>query len=63
VQLAIQASGEPVHPVSPEVCEKTARQYESGDSTREPGEPDPNMREWRALLQRLEPAPTTSFRD
>ena len=63
VQLAIQASGEIVHPVSPEVCEKTARQYESGDSTREPGEPDPNMREWRALLQRLEPAPTTSFRD
>jgi ribulose-5-phosphate 4-epimerase/fuculose-1-phosphate aldolase len=63
VQLAIQASGEPVHPVSPEVCEKTARQYESGDSTREPGVPDPNMREWRALLQRLEPAPTTSFRD
>lgn len=62
VQLAIQASGETVHPVSPEVCEKTARQYESGDSTREPGEPDPNMREWRALLQRLEPAPATSFR-
>ena len=63
VQLAIQASGEAVYPVPPEVCEKTARQYESGDSTREPGEPDPNMREWRALLQRLEPAPTTSFRD
>jgi ribulose-5-phosphate 4-epimerase/fuculose-1-phosphate aldolase len=63
VQLAIQASGETIHPVPPEVCEKTARQYESGDSTREPGVPDPNMREWRALLQRLEPAPTTSFRD
>jgi ribulose-5-phosphate 4-epimerase/fuculose-1-phosphate aldolase len=63
VQLAIQASGETVHPVPPEVCEKTARQYESGDSTREPGEPDPNAREWRAMLQRLEPAPPSSFRD
>ena len=63
VQLAIQSSGEAIYPVSPEVCEKTARQYESGDSTREPGEPDPNAREWRALLQRLEPAPRTSFRD
>ena len=63
MQMAIQASGEAVYPVSPEVCERTARQYESGDSTREPGEPDPNAREWRALLQRLEPAPRTSFRD
>jgi ribulose-5-phosphate 4-epimerase/fuculose-1-phosphate aldolase len=63
VQLAIQASGEAVHPVSPEVCEKTARQYESGDSTREPGEPDPNAREWRALLQRIEPTPPSSYRD
>jgi len=63
VQLAIQSSGEAIYPVSPEVCEKTARQYESGDSTREPGEPDPNAREWRAMLQRLEPAPTSSFRD
>jgi ribulose-5-phosphate 4-epimerase/fuculose-1-phosphate aldolase len=63
VQLAIQSSGEAIYPVSPEVCEKTARQYESGDSTREPGEPDPNAREWRAMLQRLEPAPPSSFRD
>jgi len=63
VQLAIQASGEAVYPLSPEVCEKTARQYESGDSTREPGEPDPNAREWRALLKRIEPAPSTSYRD
>jgi ribulose-5-phosphate 4-epimerase/fuculose-1-phosphate aldolase len=63
VQLAIQSSGEAIHPVPPEVCEKTARQYESGDSTREPGEPDPNAREWRAMLQRLEPAPPSSFRD
>lgn len=63
VQLAIQSSGEAVYPVSPEVCEKTARQYESGDSTREPGEPDPNAREWRAMLQRIEPLPATSYRD
>ncbi|MDM0039357.1 class II aldolase/adducin family protein [Variovorax sp. J22G21] len=62
VQLAIQSSGVPVYPVPPEVCEKTARQYESGDSTRLPGTPDPNAREWRALLQRIEPAPATSFR-
>ena len=62
VQLAIQSSGVPVYPVPPEVCEKTARQYESGDSTRLPGTPDPNAREWRALLQRIEPAPATSYR-
>ena len=55
VQLAIQASGQPVHPVPPEVCERTARQYESGDSNRERGQADPNAREWRAMLQRLGP--------
>jgi len=63
VQMAIQASGQSVNPVSTEVCEKTARQYESGESTRKPGQHDPNAREWRALLQRIEPAPATSFRD
>jgi ribulose-5-phosphate 4-epimerase/fuculose-1-phosphate aldolase len=63
VQVAIQSSGQPVYPVSPEVCEKTARQYESGDTVRMPGQPDPNAREWRALLQRIEPVPATSFRD
>ena len=63
VQLAIQSSGVPVYPVPPEVCEKTARQYESGDSTRLPGTPDPNAREWRALLQRIAPAPATSYRE
>jgi hypothetical protein len=52
-----------VYPVPDEVCEKTAQQYESGDSTRLPGLPDPDAREWRALLQRLEPAAATSFRD
>lgn len=63
VQMAIQASGEAVYPVSPEVCEKTARQYESGDSTRAADEPDPNAREWRALLRHVEPAPPSSYRD
>ncbi|HEY9068272.1 MAG TPA: class II aldolase/adducin family protein [Burkholderiaceae bacterium] len=63
VQMAIQASGQPIHPVPEAVCELTARQYESGDSTREPGVRDPNAREWRALLQRLEPPPVLSYRD
>ncbi len=63
VQLAIQASGQPIHPVSPEVAERTARQYESGDSSRLPGAPDPNAREWRAMLQRLGPPTTASWRD
>ena len=63
VQMAIQSSGEAIHPVSPEVCELTARQYESGDTTREPGQPDPDAREWRAMLQRIEPAPPSSYRD
>ncbi|WP_414636823.1 class II aldolase/adducin family protein [Aquabacterium sp.] len=63
VQLAIQASGQPVCPVSDEVCERTAHQYETGDSSRLPGNPDPSAREWRALLQRLEPPATASYRD
>ena len=63
VQMAIQASGQPIHPVPPEVCERTAQQYEGGDSSRLPGQPDPDAREWRAMLQRLEPLPATSFRD
>ena len=63
VQVAIQSSGLPVHPVPAEVCEKTAQQYESGDSVRQPGQPDPNAREWRALLQRIDPLPATSYRD
>jgi ribulose-5-phosphate 4-epimerase/fuculose-1-phosphate aldolase len=61
VQLAIEASGEALYPVSEEVRERTAKQYERGDS--KPGRPDPHAREWRALLQRLEPAAATSFRD
>ncbi len=63
VQMAIQASGQPIQPVSPEVCELTARQYESGDTSREEGSSDPHSREWRAMLQRIEPMPATSYRD
>ncbi|EJL79646.1 ribulose-5-phosphate 4-epimerase-like epimerase or aldolase [Variovorax sp. CF313] len=63
VQVAIQSSGLPVYPVPAEVCEKTAQQYEAGGGSHLPGQADPNAREWRALLQRIEPAPATSFRD
>lgn len=63
VQLAIQGSGQPVRPVSPEVCERTARQYESGDSNRLPGQADPNQREWLGLLKHLERPAPSSFRD
>jgi ribulose-5-phosphate 4-epimerase/fuculose-1-phosphate aldolase len=63
VQVAIQSSGLPVYPVPAEVCEKTAQQYEAGGGSHLPGQSDPNAREWRAMLQRIEPAPATSFRD
>lgn len=64
VQVAIQGTGQPVNPVPEEVCELTALQYASGDTNRLASAPtDPYAREWRALLQRLEPATTASFRD
>ena len=63
VQMAIQASGQAVHTLSPETCEITAKQYEGGASKRAAAGTDPNAREWRALLQRLEPLPASSFRD
>jgi ribulose-5-phosphate 4-epimerase/fuculose-1-phosphate aldolase len=63
VQVAIESCGQPVHPVPVDVCEKTAQQYEAGDSVRERGQDDPNIREWRAMIQRIEPLPSTSFRD
>ncbi|KQW58065.1 class II aldolase/adducin family protein [Variovorax sp. Root411] len=63
VQVAIESSGQPVYPVSAEVSEKTAQQYEAGGGSHLPGQADPNAREWRALLQRIESAPATSFRD
>jgi len=63
VQVAIESCSEPVHPVPAEICEKTAQQYEAGESVRERGQDDPNIREWRAMIQRIEPLPATSFRD
>ena len=63
VQMAIQASGQAIHPVPPEVCELTARQYESGASKKPSSQTDANAREWRALLQRIEPGPVRSFRE
>ncbi len=63
VQIALQSTGQPIHPVPPEVCERTARQYESSDSKRQAGQEDPNAREWRGFMMRLEPGSGTSFRD
>jgi ribulose-5-phosphate 4-epimerase/fuculose-1-phosphate aldolase len=69
VQVAIESSNQPVNPVPPEICERTARQYEGwdweapGDGVQGRPRRDPHEREWRALLQRLEPPPPTSFRD
>ncbi len=55
VQLAIQSTGQATYPVSPQVSEKTARQYASGDTNRLPGSTDPSEREWRALLKLVYP--------
>jgi len=63
VQVAIESSNQPVHAVAAEICERTARQYETFDSVRQPGQADPNAREWRALLQRIEPLPPQPFRN
>jgi ribulose-5-phosphate 4-epimerase/fuculose-1-phosphate aldolase len=64
VQLAIQGSGQAIHPVPEAVQELTAQQYESGDSNRLPGHPDPDVREWRSLLRRLEtPVAVGHWRD
>jgi ribulose-5-phosphate 4-epimerase/fuculose-1-phosphate aldolase len=63
VQLAIQSSGQPVNPVPEEIRERTARQYESGDTTASSSFADPYAREWNALLQRLEPATAASYQD
>jgi ribulose-5-phosphate 4-epimerase/fuculose-1-phosphate aldolase len=62
-QLAIQATGLAIRPIASEVCERTLRQCESGDGNRIAGETQPQERAWRALLQRLEPVPPSSFRD
>lgn len=75
VQVAIESTNQAVHPVPPEICEKTARQYDRWGRAQDgqsggagPGAPaangvDPYLREWQALLQRIEPLPATSFRD
>ncbi len=75
VQVAIESSNQAVNPVPPEICEKTARQYDrwgrSQDGQAGGGRGngpagqwvDPYLREWQALLQRIEPLPATSFRD
>ncbi len=63
VQLAIQASGQAIHPVPEEIRERTAQQYESGDTSRVPGQPDPHWREWQGLLRHLERPAPSSFRD
>ncbi|MDQ2141228.1 class II aldolase/adducin family protein [Alcaligenaceae bacterium A4P071] len=61
VQLAIQSSGQPIHPVSDAVSEHTARQYASGESNRL-AQGNPDSREWRALLRLLDPVVPTSYR-
>ncbi|PLP98434.1 class II aldolase [Cupriavidus pauculus] len=61
VQVAIQSTGQPEYVVPAEIRERTARQYESGDTNRLPGAPDPYAREWRALLQRLAPQTEASY--
>lgn len=64
VQVAIQGTGQPTYTVPEEVCELTARQYESGDTNRLASAPtDPYAREWRALLQRLAPPSATAYVD
>jgi ribulose-5-phosphate 4-epimerase/fuculose-1-phosphate aldolase len=60
VQVTIQSTGRPIHPVSPEVADLTARQYEGGDSNRLAGL---IAREWTALLRLLEPPAPGSYRD
>ncbi|SCK10136.1 Ribulose-5-phosphate 4-epimerase/Fuculose-1-phosphate aldolase [Variovorax sp. HW608] len=63
VQMAIQASGRPVHEVPAEICERTARQYEEWDSAQSSSVEQQYSREWNSLLKRIEPAASSSFRD
>lgn len=62
VQLAIQSSGQAIHPVSHEVSEKTALQYAGGNTARLKGTADRYAREWRALLGLLEPTAPSLYR-
>ena len=61
VQLAIQSSGQIAYQVPTEVCELTASQYETGESSNLPGKTDPYAREWRAMKQRLAPASAVPY--
>ncbi|HEY0295546.1 MAG TPA: class II aldolase/adducin family protein [Bordetella sp.] len=62
VQMSIQASGQPIHPVPVEVCELTANQYTGWVKHCKTIGKDPHEREWKAYLQRLEPT-VSSYRD
>lgn len=62
VQMAVQASGQAVHPVPPEVCELTANQYQGWEKHCLANGKDPHEREWRAFLRHLEPT-VSSYRD
>jgi ribulose-5-phosphate 4-epimerase/fuculose-1-phosphate aldolase len=62
VQLAVQSSGQSAYPLSEDVCELTASQYEQWERMSRADGEDPYRREWDAYLRRLNPA-TTSFRD
>lgn len=62
-QLMIQATGQAVHPVPPEICSRTRDQMESGNGNRMQGQTMPHQRAWNALLMRLEPLPASSYRD
>lgn len=63
-QLAFQATGLPISPVAPQVCEHTARQYERSvvKHLRDPQHSTITL-EWRSLMRRLSPPDATSFRD
>jgi ribulose-5-phosphate 4-epimerase/fuculose-1-phosphate aldolase len=62
VQMAIQASGQSPSPLTDDVCELTASQYEQWERMSHADGEDPYRREWEACLRRLAPV-TTSFRD
>lgn len=59
VQLAIQSSGQAVHPVSADVRELTARQYETWERSSNSSGENPYDREWKAYLARLTQAGTS----
>ncbi|MDR5798160.1 class II aldolase/adducin family protein [Caballeronia sp. LZ008] len=62
VQLAVQASGQAPHPLSDDVCDLTASQYEQWEGISQADGDDPYRREWDAYMRRLNPT-TTSYLD